>query len=264
MMSCGINDAPPPQAVVDQNAYLKAVDAKRPEDSLAGCRQIMDPRLKGECVLFAAKNQAQKKRPALAFCNQAPTEAWKWACAFEVSDMSGLTGNAADEACQLAGDFQARCISHALQREENALENAYPPGMEKDLMAAIWFRIEDLGAEAIEDDPLHITLTARIISRRFHRAWKQNKSLPFSRDICGTASPEVCSEAYRLTVKMVSNHRPPAPCTLPMSQELVLSHGLPIWAAEFDAWAQNAWANVCRRASGSHRPPGHRASSGTP
>ena len=240
------------------------MDAGRPEASLAACEAISDERLRGECVLFAAKAQAMLKRPALAFCHQAPTEAWKEACAFEVSDMSGLTGRAADEACRLAGDFQARCMSHALQREENTLDSTYPPGKEKDLMAAIWYRIEDLGAEAIEDDPLHITLTARIISRRFQRAWQQNKNLPFSRDICGTASPEVCSEAYRLTIKMVSNHRPPEPCTLPMSQELVLSHGLPIWTAEFDAWAQNAWANVCRRSSGSHHPPDHRASSGSP
>ena len=135
MMSCGFNEVPPPQAIVDQNAYLKALDAKRPEDSLAGCRQIMDPRLKGECVLFAAKAQAQKKRPALAFCNQAPTESWKAACAFEVSDMAGLTGKAADQACQLAGEFNIRHVMpFSVKSSPNA---AYPLGKEKDMMYAI-------------------------------------------------------------------------------------------------------------------------------
>lgn len=264
MMSCGFNEVPPPQAIVDQNAYLKALDAKRPEDSLAGCRQIMDPRLKGECVLFAAKAQAQKKRPALAFCNQAPTESWKAACAFEVSDMAGLTGKAADQACQLAGEFQSRCMYHALQREESSLNAAYPQGKEKDMMYAILSRMESLNAKMIEGDPLHITLTARIISRRFQAAWINDTDLTFDRGICGTASPDVCTEAYRLTVKMLSHNRPPEPCDTPMPIETVAQSGLPIWSPDFEVWAQEAWANVCRRASGSHRPPDHRASSGTP
>lgn len=264
LMSCGLNEAPTPQAIVDQNSYLKALDAKRPEDSLAGCRQIMDPRLKGECVLFAAKAQAQKKRPALAFCNQAPTESWKAACAFEVSDMAGLTGKAADQACQLAGEFQSRCMYHALQREESSLNAAYPHGKEKDMMYAILSRMESLNAKMIEGDPLHITLTARIISRRFQAAWINDTDLTFDRGICGTASPDVCTEAYRLTVKMLSHNRPPEPCDTPMSIETVAQSGLPIWSPDFEVWAQEAWANVCRRASGSHRPPDHRASSGTP
>ena len=176
----------------------------------------------------------------------------KAACAFEVSDMAGLTGQAADEACKLAGEFQSRCMYHALQREEGTLNATFPPGQEKDLMYAILSRMESLGAEMIEGDPLHVTLTARIISRRFQAAWKQNRGLAFSRDICGTASPEVCTEAYRLTVKMLSNNRPPEPCTTPMSDLVVAQAGLPLWVPEFEVWAQEAWANVCRRSSGSH------------
>ena len=264
LLSCALNDTPPPQAIVDQNAYLKAVEAKRPESSLAICSQISDERLRGECVLFAAKAQAMQKRPALAFCNQAPTISWQSACAFEVSDMAGLTGKEADKACQMAGEFQSRCMYHALQREESSLNQAYPLGQEKDLMYAILSRMESLNAKMIEGDPLHITLTARIISRRFQAAWISDKDLTFDRSICGTASPDVCTEAYRLTVKMLSHNRPPEPCQTPMSAEIVAQSGLPLWSPEFEVWAQEAWANVCRRATGSHRPPDHRASSGTP
>ena len=52
--------------------------------------------------------------------------------------MAGLTGKAADQACQLAGEFQSRCMYHALQREESSLNAAYPLG--KDMMYAILSR----------------------------------------------------------------------------------------------------------------------------
>ena len=77
MMSCGFNEVPPPQADPSRsNAYLKALDAKRPEDrNLAGCRPIHGPSSEGECVLFAAKTQAQARNaPPSHFATEPPQD----------------------------------------------------------------------------------------------------------------------------------------------------------------------------------------------
>lgn len=252
----------PPLMLLDQTAYLKAMESPAPSSALKECSKISASALKGECVLFAAKSQAKQKRPALGFCQQAPTEAWKAACYFEVSDMAGLTGSDADAACALAGDFRERCMYHALQREEGTLSTKYPPGEETDLILAIQSRMEKLGIETIQGDPLDVTLTAKIISRRFQAEWRRNSGYLFGASVCGSAPPIVCQEAYRLSVKMISQNRIPEPCLVPMSTEDVLAAHLPIWEASFSSYAQEAWSNLCRRSQGgNHRPPDHRASS---
>lgn len=262
LVGCDSESEPTPQTLVDQQAYLSSVSAPDPEQGLSKCLEIEQERLKGECVLFAAKEQAQNKRPALAFCGEAPTEGWKSACAFEVSDMAGLTGQQADMACQMAGEFQSRCMYHALQREEGLLNVQYPPGREADLMQAILDRMDNLGAAMIDGDPLHVSLTARIISRRFQAHWKRDRMISFGQGYCGNAPDNVCIESYRLTIKMVSQNRMPTPCPIPMSDTVVAQAGLPLWEPTFEEFALEAWSNLCRRASGTHHPPDHRAASG--
>ena len=104
---------------MDQNAYLKALDAKRPEDSLGWLPSNHGPSSEGRVCAFCGQGSSTEKAARPRFCNQAPTESWKAACAFEVSDMAGLTGKAADQACQLAGGSIRVHYPYRLQREES-------------------------------------------------------------------------------------------------------------------------------------------------
>ena len=63
---------PPPQALLDQAAYLKAVEAERPESSLAACEGISEERLKGEAC-FCSQGTSEAQTPC-AGCHNAPSE----------------------------------------------------------------------------------------------------------------------------------------------------------------------------------------------
>ena len=259
LASCASQPSP---ELLDRDRYIEASQAGTAAGMLSICAEIGRDDLRGECILFAAKKAAESRGDGLYFCESAPSEPWLHACRFEVSDVAGMTGAEADRACSGAGSFRTRCLYHALQREENSLLHKYPLGMELELIAEIRERMEAAGVEELPEEPLGLTLTARIIARRY---LIQSRSVPFAAPSCGKAPSAVCTDAYRFAVKLSGKGRLPMDCSLPMSKARAAEAGLPLWQDSFSSQAQAAWQNLCSRSSGKgHRPPDHAASRGGP
>ncbi len=258
VIACNLEPEQHPK-LLDRQHYELAM-SQQGRQAISSCKEILEEDLKGECILFAAKNMAHRRQDSRALCDSAPTSAWQDACRFDVIDVLGMTGDQADKACSFVGDFQSRCMYHAILREEDILAKKFPEGKEQELMKAILNRMEKLGVDEVEEEPLYAILTARIIARRFEAAWRKNKSLLFSKDECGQASPKVCSNAYRIAIKQIGKGRKPSNCSAPISQKAVLSTGLPVWEAEFNALAQQAWKSICHINHGPKKPPDHSSS----
>ena len=171
-----------------------------------------------------------------------------------------MTGARAEQACAQTGSFQSRCMYHALLREEDSLASQFPSGKEQELMLAILERMKKLGVEEVEEEPLYAILTARIIARRFEASWKKNRQEVFSADFCGTASANVCTNAYRISIKQIGKGKRPSNCSLPMQVDTVRATGLPVWDVSFDQQAQKAWKSLCHINHGPRKPPDHSSS----
>ena len=243
----------------DREQYELAMQEQGTEAVLT-CKKIQEEDLAGECILFAAKNMAHHRRDSRQLCEDSPTESWKQACRFDVIDILGMTGAQADGACAQTGDFQSRCMYHALLREEDVLAAQFPEGKEQELMSAVLSRMEKMGVEEVEEEPLYAILTARIIARRFEAKWRADHRLLFSLSMCGNASVEVCSNAYRIAIKQIGKGKRPSNCSLPMQQQTVAAVGLPIWDEAFDVQAQEAWKSLCHINHGPKKPPDHSSS----
>jgi len=245
--------------IQDREHYESAMK-QQGEQAIQSCQRIQTESIKGECILFAAKEKAKRRQDARPLCDYAPTQAWKEVCRFDVVDILGLTGGQAEQACAQTGTFQSRCMYHALLREEDSLASQFPVGKEQDLMNAILGRMNKLGIEEVEEEPLYAILTARIIARRFEAQWLQNRQLLFSSVICGTATENVCANAYRISIKQIGRGHKPSNCSLPMQVSTVTSSGLPGWEDSFEPQAQQAWKSLCHASHGPKKPPDHSSS----
>ena len=127
-------------------------------------------------------------------------------------------------------------------------------------MHAVLSRMEKLGVEEVEEEPLYAILTARIIARRFEAKWKKDQRLPFSSAQCGTATEAVCGNAYRIAIKQIGRGRLPSNCSLPMQSKAVESVRLPVWDDGFDPLAQRAWKSLCHISHGPKKAPDHSSS----
>ena len=133
----------------DTTLYLDASKAQN-NTALELCSKIIDEELKGECIWFTAKSmternnrapQPERVRQSFQLCEQAPTSGWVEVCRFDVIDVTGITGEIADQACALTGEFQERCMIHALLREEESLARKFPKGQELAMMDGILKRM---------------------------------------------------------------------------------------------------------------------------
>ena len=252
----------------DTSLYLSASVAQT-EKALSLCSQIQDVELKGECVWFAAKTQTERNnrapqpervRQAFELCKQAPTSGWMEVCRFDVIDVTGITGEIADQACALTGEFQERCMIHALLREEESLARRYPKGKELAMMEGILLRMTNIGLGELSDEPIHETLTARVVARRFEAGWRSSPRLRFSVDQCGELPQDVCIDAYRIAIKQIGRGRLPKSCRLPMKVEQVLEVGLPGWVSNMDEILQPAWKSLCHATYGPQKAPDYASS----
>lgn len=228
----------------DLDMYREAQQEQYATKSVPICQNIQDTSLKGECLWFVAQRAITQGIDPFPICEQAPTESWKHACIFEVADRNSVTGEQAQVWCKQAGDFYQRCMYHAIQREESNFMQQYPMGKEAELIAEIKKRLVDVGE--IKEDPLSETLTARILAKRFMNKWRNDtsKQIRFSQEHCGTAPEHVCANSYRFTLKL--SRRKPSTCITPMDPLLVQQAGMPLWTAEFDLLAMDAWEDFCR------------------
>ncbi len=252
----------------DQEHYLQA-SALPIQQALQECIKIEDPELNGECVWFVTKSnternarmpQPERVRQAFQHCEQAPTEGWKTVCRFDAIDVTGVTGQVADSACAQTGEFQERCMIHALLREEDQLSAKYPKGKEVAMMKSIQQRMQNLGLDQVSKEPIHETLTARVVARRFESAWRNNRQYKFSQRECGELPEEICVDAYRISIKQIGKGRLPKPCALPMSTVNVTAAGLPIWSEELQDGVQKAWKSLCHATFGPQKAPDYASS----
>jgi hypothetical protein len=245
--------------LLDRQYYEQAMQLQG-KTAVTACNKIIETDLQGECILFAAKNMAHHRKDSRALCEHSPTDAWKQACRFDVIDILGMTGARAEQACAQTGSFQSRCMYHALLREEDILASQFPSGKEQELMLAILERMQKLGVEEVEEEPLYAILTARIIARRFEASWKKNRHEVFSASHCGSASANVCTNAYRISIKQIGRGKRPSNCSLPMQTDTVQAVGLPTWDVSFEQQAQIAWKSLCHINHGPKKPPDHSSS----
>lgn len=246
----------PSQTWLDNRAYLQAMDLMG-QEALQLCEQVSDVELRGECVWFSAKKMAVNRQDSRAMCNSAPTDTWKQACFFDVIDALGMTGSQADQACAQTGEFQGRCMIHAILREEDQYTRLYPEGKERDMMEAIQQRMQKLGVDDLTEEPIQQILTARVMARRFEVRWRQDYSFLFSKDVCKDVPEQVCSDAYRIAIKQIGRGKLPDPCRPPISTASVRSVGLPIWSTELEPLIQKAWKSLCHASYGPQKPPDH-------
>lgn len=268
MFACTQSSVQPSQDWLDQQSYLSA--SQQPvEQALKTCATIQNQELQGECVWFAAKKyiETTSRRPtpekmpiALQFCAQAPTEEWQQVCYFDILDGIGISGQEADRTCPMTGEFAERCMIHALLREEETLSKRYPKGQEVSMMNAIQSRMNNLGLQKVSEEPIHETLTARVVARRFESGWRNNPSMPFSKDDCGELPDAICVDAYRIAIKQIGRGTLPNPCVHPMSIESVRSVGLPIWHTDLDDSVQTAWKSLCHATYGPQKAPDYASS----
>ncbi|MBM75869.1 MAG: hypothetical protein CMK59_10755 [Proteobacteria bacterium] len=234
-------------ALSDRQNYLKAL--REPSvQSVRSCEQILHEDLRGECVLFAAKSAVGERMDALSVCESAPTVLWKQACLFEVADSTGMTGQRAARVCAETGEFEIRCLYHALQREEQSLAARFPKGKELELIEEIARRFQH--KEELKNDKISESLPAKIIARRFFQRYVDNKKIRFSEDMCGSAPREICTQAYRFVIQMQKDREKktfPKPCSIPMSDHQVQAAGFVLWEEGFILSALEAWENTCRQ-----------------
>lgn len=249
----------PTQNYLDQQAYLDAM-ALPMEHAVSKCKEIVEEELQGECIWFLAKAHASKNRNALTLCSQEPSEKWRQVCIFDTTDMMGLVGEQADTACASTGEFQERCMIHAILREEDMYSAKYPAGTEQDMLLAIHSRMESLGVTKMSEEPIDTLLTARVLARRFEAGWRSQPQLEFSSANCGQVSREVCVDAYRIAIKQIGKGVLPNPCVYPMPKENVQQSKLPVWHTELDADIQVAWKSLCHASYGQQKPPDYESS----
>jgi len=250
-----------PRTVTDHEHYLNAVEASDPMKALKKCQSISKESLKGECILFSAKSAVENRMDGLGFCESAPTEAWRSACLFEVADISGATGQKADQICRQTGPFARRCFYHALQREENALMAKYPIGKEMQMIEGIQHRITTMDIEELKEDPLSETLCSRIIAKRFLKTWKKLKTTPYRYTACGNAPKSVCEAGYRFILKQRIKDGIRTDCSTAISSERAVELGFPSWENAMESAVSREWENLCKQLSGQNqKAPDHQES----
>lgn len=252
----------------DQQHYIEASNVNN-SNPLLTCQEILDQELRGECIWFVTKAnternnrlpQPERIRQAFQQCELSPTEGWKTVCRFDAIDVTGVTGEVADSACAQTGEFQERCMIHALLREEDQLAARFPKGKELEMMNSIEQRMAKIGLTEMSEEPIHKTLTARVVARRFETAWRNNSSSPFSLSECGQLPEEICIDAYRISIKQIGKGRLPKPCTLPMQPENVLAARLPVWHDDLKESVQSAWKSLCHATYGPQKAPDYASS----
>jgi len=228
----------------DRTAYTESLRlvGTDPAAAAAACTRIADPVLHGECALFAAAASSASGGDGRAMCSGIEHGAWRGACFFEVAESQKLRGEDARTACAQAGDFQERCLAHALNRDGPEAAEAVPTASDMERVLVGRARALGLAGAAAED-------AARdVVAQHLSGEWRArgDAARPFRRTDCGTASAATCARAYRLVVKGARAQRPTAPCPGGATRAAVAVAGLPTWDDDMDGIAVGVWAGICR------------------
>ena len=251
------SDAPPDAATLDRHAYAASAGLldTDPAAGAAKCAEISDTVLAGDCATFAAKAMAKRKLDPLPVCEVVRHTGWQQVCFFESVDAAGLFGDVAIKACDRAGGFRQRCLSHALGRETDREWRTVAAGQEPEFVAWIEARLPAYGLDTkVENIPRDFL--ARRISDRIRAQAGGPSARRFARSDCGAAPADTCAEAYRFFVrKRFRQQDLGAICVQPMTREAVEAAGLPGWEDDFADVAPDIWRRLCKELKGGGRPP---------
>ncbi|MFT5683950.1 MAG: hypothetical protein ACI8RZ_004882 [Myxococcota bacterium] len=213
----------------------------------ARCAAIPDASLAGECASLTARELAQDGQTdaALATCQGMAAGGWRDECFFLISDVSGLSGDAAKQACAAAGQFRNQCVGHAIAREVSAVLNATEPGKEAEAYTQLDVVVQRYIPGREREGKIRQIMAGYLADR--------SPDKPFSQAHCGSAPQMICQEAY---IERMRNSERAAgrsdgewrrACGTHVSLERAVSLGLPGWTPDFAGLARASWEQLCRR-----------------
>ena len=250
-------ESPPDAVTLDRRAYSASAGllGTDPAAAAARCGEISDTVLAGDCATFAAKAMAKRKMDPLPVCAAVKHTGWQQVCYFESVDAAGLYGDIAIKACDRAGGFRQRCLSHALGRETDREWRTVAAGQEAEFIGWIESRLPVYGLDTkVENIPRDFL--ARRISDRVASEAQGMPARRFARTDCGAAPADTCREVYRFYVrKLFRQQDMGALCAQPMTREVVEAAGLPGWEDDFADDAPEMWRRLCKELKGGGRPP---------
>lgn len=251
------SEAPPDAVTLDRQAYAASAGllASDPAAAAAKCAEISDTVLAGDCATFAAKAMAKRKLDPLPVCAGIRHTGWQQVCYFECVDAAGLYGDTAVKACDRAGGFRQRCLSHALGREADREWRTVPAGQEAAFLAWLDQRMPAYGLDtSVENIPRDFL--AKRIAQRVAAGSQPGAPRRFSRADCGDIPAETCKEVYRFYVrKLFRQQDMRALCSQSLVRETVEAAGLPGWEDDFAEHAPEMWVRLCRELKGGGKPP---------
>ena len=245
------------QGAIDRKAYTASTSllGSDPAAAAAECARIQDTVLAGDCATFAAKAMAKRKLDPLPVCGAIQHIGWQQVCFFESVDAAGLFGEQAVQACQRAGSFRQRCLSHALGRETDREWRTVQPGQEPAFLAWLDKTMPVYGLDTtVENIPRDFL--AKRIAARVAGETKGQPPRRFSRSDCGEIPDETCQEVYRFYVRRLFRQQDMgALCGQSLVRETIEAAGLPGWEDDFADAAPGMWMRLCRELKGGGKPP---------
>ena len=236
------------------HAYIAASRQADP----ARCGIITDADLRGECMSFAAVAQAAggDMSAARRTCREMAAGTWHDECWFHVADAIRASGDLARQLCAEAGRFRAPCFSHVMARDARDLLERFPKGQERQALE----QVRTMASSYV--GPRLGAVRARLFVRKALAA--RLADAPLSLEVCGTAPPILCRDAYVQRVELeelqddhaAAEERAPARSGLSRVQQVcrgqrslqaVEAAGFPSWKPDAQTMALQAWAQLCSR-----------------
>ena len=205
--------------------------------------------LNGECVLFTAKSAVESRKDGLRYCgpnrSMASMFIWSHECLGQQDEkqINLQTNRFWDGALSFTSTWR------------NQIMTRFPLGKEPEMIAAIQTRVESLGVDELDEEPLSQTLCSRIIAKRFLSHWEHNKSTPFRYSACGKAPKTVCDSVYKFILKQQAKRGKQLVCNEVITPTRAFELGFPKWSEPMNSSAVNAWENGCKQQSGQNQKP---------
>jgi hypothetical protein len=244
--------------MLDRQAYAASASllATDPAAAAGKCAEISDTVLAGDCATFAAKAMAKRKLDPLPVCESIRHTGWQQVCFFECVDAAGLFGDQAVKACDRAGGFRQRCLSHALGREADREWRTVAAGQEPAFLAWLDEKMPAYGLDTTVENIPRDFLAKRIAQRVAAESQGGGRPRRFSRADCGDIPRETCNEVYRFYVrKLFRQQDMRALCSQSLVRETIEAAGLPGWEDDFAEDAPEMWLRLCRELKGGGKPP---------
>lgn len=254
----------------DRARYQRALATTDPASATAICAEIVDPDLRGECLVgiarvaagagaaetawaacdaigaVATQTPSRQARPGGARPGETgPLQAgpWREECVFAVVDALEMVGPEAWRACAAAGRYRQPCVGHAVTRAiaswtDLPLEIGQEAALELEIRRRVRRLSPPMGRGPVQT-PI-VTGTVRKIAQRW-------EGRTFDAAECGVATEERCAHAYGETMP---THMPEvdrgAICGRALNVEGVQAAGGAPWIPGSEAVVLRAWSDLCR------------------